>query len=103
MDGPRPSMGGSCESQEERRQLMYAIANIQADGKVLIINLQVTPVSAWKTSPCHISKPVCTTLLTSQVSWYLSANDIPEFCEGFIKIRLEMYCRSTTHRVTGEA
>src|SRR5713226_3996639 len=28
-----------------------AITDIQADGKVLIINLQVTPVSAWKTSP----------------------------------------------------
>src|SRR5713226_3392287 len=34
-----------------RGEFVDAIADIQADGKVLIINLQVTPVSAWKTSP----------------------------------------------------
>src|SRR5260370_35567014 len=34
-----------------RGEFVDAITDIQADGKVLIINLQVTPVSAWKTNP----------------------------------------------------
>src|SRR5258708_15397600 len=34
-----------------RGEFVDAIADIQADGKVLIISLKVTPVSAWKTSP----------------------------------------------------